>query len=281
MSIRKQTLSAAGVRQALRAHADPERARALARFFKTGPGEYAAGDTFWGIGVPPQRAIARQFAALPLDELLKLLQSPVHEQRLTALLILVRQFERADEHGRQERFRFYVRHLAYVNNWDLVDSSAHKIAGEYLLSRTRGERELLYRLARSKNLWRRRVSIIASAAFINAGDARDTLALAEILLGDEHDLIHKAVGWMLREVGKRIDRKVLLEFLRQHAVAMPRTALRYSIEHLPASERAAWLAMRAERAARPTMPRVRTRGASPRAKLQPEAELSKPLLQKK
>lgn len=231
--------AAADVRAALAAVATPERAAASQRFFKTGKGQYGEGDRFWGVTVPEQRKIARAFAALPLGQLSKLLESPMHEERLTGLFILVRRYQKGEAATKQEAFDFYLRHLGRVNNWDLVDSSAPYIVGGHLLTRDRAR---LDRLAKSKNLWERRVAMISTLAFIAEGEHQDTFRLARTLLGDEHDLMHKAVGWMLREVGKRVDPELLRGFLRQHAQAMPRTALRYAIEHFGPAERKAWLA---------------------------------------
>jgi 3-methyladenine DNA glycosylase AlkD len=227
------------LRAALRATANPAKARFLAGFFKTGPGDYAEGDVFWGITVPTQRRIAREYRSVPLRDLERLLHSPVHEERLAALLILSDRFERAGEPEQRKIHTIYLRNLKHVNNWDLVDLSAPRILGAWLLNR---DRAILKRLTRSKNLWERRVAMIATQAFIYNGESADTVAIAGLLLRDEHDLIHKAVGWMLREVGKRVDIEVLRRFLRRHAHEMPRTALRYAIERLPASERRRWMA---------------------------------------
>lgn len=231
-------LLASSVRAALRHHADTTRARAVARFFKCGPGEYGEGDRFIGVTVPAQRRVARQFRDLPLAEVDALLQSPVHEERLTALFILVEQFRR-HEAQRQRIVRLYLRRLRFVNNWDLVDSSAPQILGAWLLDKPR---ERLDRLARSRNLWERRIAMVATLQFIVKGESADAIRIATILLKDEHDLIHKAAGWMLREVGKRADVDALRGFLRRHAATMPRTMLRYAIERFPPAERARWLA---------------------------------------
>lgn len=231
-------LSAAAVRGELAAAASPAKARVMAGFFKTGKGEYGEGDQFWGVTVPAQRKIARAYRGLPLGELEKLLNSDLHEERLTALFILVGRYQRGDAAAKQEAYDFYLQHLSRVNNWDLVDSSAHQIVGEHLKDR---DRALLYRLAKSKRLWERRVAMISTYAFINAGEHDDTFKLAKALMHDEEDLMHKAVGWMLREVGKRIDADLLRGFLRSHAGDLPRTALRYAIEHFDQAERKAWL----------------------------------------
>lgn len=235
---RVRAATAAHVRRTLIAQASSSRAAALAKFFKTGPGEYAAGDRFLGITVPMARRIAKQFHDLPEAQIDRLLCSPLHEARLTALLIMVGQFERGDERLRGRLYRLYRRRLEYVNNWDLVDASAEYIVGAWLADRPRAA---LDRLARSRHLWSRRVSMVATMYFIRRGDERDALRIAERLLPDSHDLIHKACGWMLREVGKRVDPALLRAFLQRHGPRMPRTTLRYAIERFGASERARWL----------------------------------------
>ena len=212
----------------------------MARFFKCGPGEYGEGDRFIGLTVPAQRRVARQFRDLPLAEVDVLLHSPVHEERLTALFIMVDQFRR-HEARRGGIVSLYLRRLRRVNNWDLVDSSAPQILGAWLLDKPRGR---LDRLARSRNLWERRVAIVATLRFIANGESADAIRIATLLLHDEHDLIHKATGWMLREVGKRASEEALRAFLARHAARMPRTMLRYAIERLPPRERARWLALR-------------------------------------
>jgi 3-methyladenine DNA glycosylase AlkD len=217
------------------------RAESSARFFKTAKGEYGHGDTFLGVAVPVQRKIARQYAQTPLPELKKLLQSRFHECRLTALFILADQYRKADAKTRDQIARFYLANRRRVNNWDLVDSSAPHILGHFLLDK---DRSTLYKLARSKSLWDRRIAIIATAAFVKEGEYEDTLKIAEMLLDDEHDLIHKAAGWMLREVGNR-SRGTEENFLKRHASGMPRTMLRYAIEKFPEEERKAYMAMRA------------------------------------
>lgn len=229
-------MSAVAVRAALKALAEPDRAVQQRRFFKTGPGEYGAGDRFLGVTVPQQRAVARRHRSLPLSEAGTLLDSPLHEVRLTALFILVERFQRQAEE-REAVIRLYLARLDRVNNWDLVDSSAPHLLGPWLEDRDRG---LLYELAASPSVWRRRVAMLACFHFIRRQDYTDALALAESLLGDGHDLIHKAVGWMLREIGKR-DGEAAAVFLRRHCRAMPRTMLRYAIERLPADEREHYL----------------------------------------
>jgi 3-methyladenine DNA glycosylase AlkD len=238
-------MTAAGVRKALRAEANPVRAQQVARFFKTGPGEYGEGDIFIGVTVPAVRRICRHFHELPLEEGDKLLTSRIHEERLAALLILADQFQRAaqsvEADVRKQIFALYIRRLRFINNWDLVDSSAPQIIGGWLIDKPR---ELLDRLARSKDLWSRRVAMVATLHFIVRGDHRDAIRIAGILVNDRHDLIQKAVGWMLREVGKRASDRALTRFLERHAATMPRTTLRYAIERLPARDRRHWMDLR-------------------------------------
>lgn len=221
------------LKRELAAAADPERARNLSWFFKTAKGQYAEGDRFIGITVPVLRRIARRYRRLPLGEIAKLLASRIHEHRLTALEILVDQYERGDADSKQSIFDFYLRHTRNVNNWDLVDGSAPYIIGEHLRSRPR---DTLYKLARSGNIWERRMAIVATMPFIRTGDLDHTFAIAALLLNDKQDLIHKAVGWMLREAGKQ-STAALLTFLKQNYRAIPRTALRYAIERLPEAQR--------------------------------------------
>lgn len=222
----------------LAALADPKKAKGVAAFFKTGKGEYGEGDVFLGIPVPAQRQVAKRHRDLPLPAIAKLLKSPIHEERLCALIVLTEQYARGDEATKAKCFDFYLQHLAGVNNWDLVDSSAHQIVGEHLLTR---DRKLLRKLAKSKDLWERRVAIVSTWAFIRKGESETTFEISQLLLHDTHDLIHKAVGWMLREVGKRVDEDTLRGFLKAHVSELPRTALRYAIERFPADERKAWL----------------------------------------
>jgi 3-methyladenine DNA glycosylase AlkD len=222
------------LRNRLREASEPGRVEVLQRFFKTGPGAYGEGDVFLGVRVPEVRRIARRFDALELEDVLTLLRSPVHEERLASLVILVRRYGRGDEAARGRVYETYLENTDRIDNWDLVDASAPQIVGAHLLGR---ERAVLDRLARSPSLWERRISIMATLTFIRAGDFGDTLRLARVLLHDQHDLIHKATGWMLREVGKR-DKATLLRFLEAHASRMPRTMLRYAVERLDPSTRA-------------------------------------------
>jgi 3-methyladenine DNA glycosylase AlkD len=218
--------------------ADPVRAKNLARFFKTGPGEYGEHDRFYGITVPEIRNATVQFRHLLLVDIKQLLQSPVHEVRFAALVILVWQFEHGDEVVRQSIYDFYLAHTDRINNWDLVDTSTPKIVGAYLFHSQ--DRRVLYRLVKSNSIWERRIAVLATFYFIDQGQFDDSLKLAELLLNDKHDLIHKAVGWMLREIGKRSE-STLKEFLDKHATQMPRTMLRYAIEKFPATERQRYL----------------------------------------
>jgi 3-methyladenine DNA glycosylase AlkD len=233
-------MNAESVQQALADLADPAIAEHSQRFFKTGPGEYGEGDQFRGIRVPVQRTVARQFDRLPLDEAGRLLRSPFHEDRLTALLILVRQFGRKGV-DRQTIYDLYLRNTAFINNWDLVDSSAPQIVGSFLADNPRA---ILDELACSDSLWERRIAIMATMHFIKQGQFDDTLRLARVLLDDREDLIHKAVGWMLREVGNR-DLAVEEAFLAETYQTMPRTMLRYAIERFPEDKRKAYLAEKA------------------------------------
>jgi 3-methyladenine DNA glycosylase AlkD len=217
--------------------ADEERARTLAWFFKTGKGDYAEGDCFLGLNVPQQRKFAHRYRDLPLAELAKLLESKWHEHRFVSLTILVDRFRRASEERRQDIFDFYLQHTSRINNWDLVDTSAPYIVGTYLTNRPR---EILYQLAGSANLWERRIAVVATFAFIKKGDIDETFKICERLLADEHDLIHKACGWALREAGK-VSPPALVRFLHRHYGRLPRTTLRYAIERFSLEERKAML----------------------------------------
>jgi 3-methyladenine DNA glycosylase AlkD len=229
-------MKAADVRKELKSMADPEKAAILQRFFKTGPSQYGEGDIFIGVMVPQSRQVAKKFNQLPLGEVRTLLYSRVHEERLVALLILAWRYSSASSSREKEEIvKFYLDHIKQVNNWDLVDLSAPNILGAHLVDRD-GRRRLLYRLAGSENVWERRIAIVATHHFIRNGDFSDTLKIAEMLLQDRHDLIHKAVGWMLREVGKR-DAAAEKEFLEKHCSVMPRTMLRYAIERLSERKR--------------------------------------------
>lgn len=221
------------VKEELAALADAERAKALAWFFKTGKGQYGEGDQFLGITVPRQRKVAAKYRELPLREIARLLKSPFHEHRSVGLAILVLQFDKADLETRGRIVEFYLAQADNVNNWDLVDSSAPYILGRYLMDKPR---DILYGLARSEKLWERRIAIVSTLAFVKAGKLDDAFGVSEVLLGDKHDLIHKAVGWVLRESGK-ISRLQQMAFIADHYREIPRTALRYAIEHLTPAER--------------------------------------------
>jgi 3-methyladenine DNA glycosylase AlkD len=217
--------------------ANKERAEQSKRFFKTGKGEYGHGDKFLGTTVPEIRSVVKEFWQLPLKETEKLLASPFHEARLTALLILVAQFKKTrTEEERKALYEFYLGHTRFINNWDMVDCSAEHIMGGYLLDKSK---TVLKKLAKSKSLWERRISIMSTFHFIKKGRPEETLKLAEMLLHDKEDLIHKATGWMLREVGSRCSRELLKAFLNTYT--LPRTMLRYAIEHFAEDERQAIL----------------------------------------
>lgn len=227
-------VTASAVLKSLKELAQPEKAAFFPRFFKSGPGEYGEGDKFIGVTVPNQRKIAKRFREMSTAEIVKLLDNAWHECRLTGTLILVDQFQRAKtDADRKAIYNLYLKKKDRINNWDLVDSSAHKIVGPFLENRSR---KPLYKLAKTKHLWSNRIAIIATLHFIKQDDYADTLELSQLMLQHPHDLMHKAIGWMLREIGKR-DEKVLLAFLRKHQTEMPRTMLRYSIEKLSESKR--------------------------------------------
>lgn len=227
------------LRKDLEKIADPKRARVLQRFFKTKKGEYGEGDVFLGITVPESRSIAQKYKDLSSDKITELLRSEIHEERLIAVLFLVHNFQTGNKQNKKAIYNFYLKHTKYINNWDLVDLSADKIAGEYLLDK---KRDILIALANSKNLWERRIAIMTTFQFIKKQKSSEwTFKIAEILLNDKHDLIQKAVGWMLREVGKRIGQGVEEEFLIKHYKQMPRTMLRYATERFPKRARKIYL----------------------------------------
>lgn len=233
-------LTASFILDELQSVASTEKAAHLSRFFKTGPGEYGEGDSFLGIPVPLTRNIAKANLETPLEELQILLHSPWHEARLCALLILVERFKKrkTTDEERTIIYQFYLKNTRRCNNWDLVDLSCPTLVGGYLLHQT--DHSLLYRLAESDNLWEQRIAIVSTITLIRHDQFADTLALSKQLMNHKHDLMHKAVGWMLREIGKR-DRNVLTDFLDEYATRLPRTALRYAIEHYPEGERQAFL----------------------------------------
>lgn len=234
-------MTAHEVMNKLAAHASDTDAANLQWFFKTGPGQYGEGDQFIGVKVPMIRAICKESKSLPLVEVQKLIESPIHEHRMAGLIILTMQYPKAAD--KQAIYDLYIDELARgnVNNWDLVDVTCRGIVGEHL---RHGDRTKLFELAKSPKLWERRTAIISTFPYIAAGDPTTSLELAGLLLHDTHDLMHKAVGWTLREVGKRCDLKLLTDFLDEHAAAMPRTTLRYAIEHLPEATRQHYLKLR-------------------------------------
>jgi len=236
MTERRVTLGA--LRRDVRAQADAEDAANLQWFFKTGPGEYAEGDRFLGLRVPAVRRLARTYRELPVKDVIALLQSKWHEERLLALLLLVDRYKRGKADEKQLVYDAYLGHTKHINNWDLVDASAEHIVGPHVGP---SEISVLERLARSPDLWERRIAVLATFHWIKQRQFGPALRIIEMLLADKHDLIHKAVGWMLREIGKR-DRAVEVAFLREHGRTMPRTSLRYAIEHFPERERKRYLA---------------------------------------
>jgi len=223
------------------------KAKHLAGFFKTGRGQYGEGDLFLGIIVPESRKLAIKYSELPLSDISKLIKNKYHEARLVALLILVQKFKSASINCHRSDLckdivEFYLAHTKYINNWDLVDLSAHYIVGDYLYHERNIVRQgLTIKLAKSKNMWERRIAIVSTFAFIYKGESKWTFQITKILLNDKHDLIHKACGWMLREVGKRVSEKELTDFLDIHSEQMPRTMLRYAIERLPNKKRKYYL----------------------------------------
>ena len=224
----------------LRKLSSRERAKVSRWFFKTAPGQYGAGDRFRGISVPNLRALAKKYEDIPRVTVSRLLKSPWHEDRLLALLILIREYERGDDRTRRAIHQLYLNNTRWVNNWDLVDSSAPQLVGAHLEN---GNRRLLRRLAKSSAVWERRIAMIATYHYIRKGDFADALVIARLLVRDDHDLIHKAVGWMLREIGKR-DLRVEEQFLKKHATHMPRTMLRYAVERFPEPRRRWYLSLR-------------------------------------
>jgi 3-methyladenine DNA glycosylase AlkD len=230
-------MSVQEIRARLRKLGDKERAKNSQWFFKTGPGEYGEGDRFLGIKVPELRKLAKNYQAIPLTEVIQILRSPIHEERLLALFILVRAFAKGDERFKETIYHLYLQNTRYINNWDLVDTSAEHIVGAFLKDKSK---KPLSDLARSRNLWERRIAIMATFHFLKEGKFTETLKIAGMLLSDKEDLIHKAVGWMLREVGKS---HLATEeyFLKKHYKKMPRTMLRYAIERFPEAKRQRYL----------------------------------------
>lgn len=230
-------MTSAGAIKKLKRYSSQKRKKANEWFFKTGKGEYGEGDKFIGVSMPNARKVAKEFTDLPLIEIRKLIRNKIHEVRMLALLILTYKYKKSNDKDKEKIYKFYLRNTKYINNWDLVDVSAHKIIGAYLFNKSRRP---LYKLSSSKNLWEQRISIISCFAFINAKDFEDALKISEKLLNHKHDLIHKAVGWMLREIGKK-DEKVLKKFLKKHYKNMPRTMLRYAIEKFSKIQRDKYL----------------------------------------
>ena len=225
------------IKKELQQLGSPSQARVLQGFFKTGKGEYGEGDVFRGIKIPVLRKLAKKYQDATCADVEKLLSSKFHEDRMLALLLLLAKYSKADDAGKKRFYTMYLRNTRFINNWDLVDVTAHHIVGHYLMDKSR---EPLYRLARSKMLWERRIAIIATFHYIRQNMFDDTLKIASMLIGDPHDLMHKAVGWMLREVGKR-DLQAEEQFLKTHYRQMPRTMLRYAIERFPEAKRRAYL----------------------------------------
>jgi 3-methyladenine DNA glycosylase AlkD len=230
-------LTAGDLKKKLHAHASPRDAVFLQRFFKIGAGQYGEGDRFIGVRVPDMRRVCRECTGTSLKTIRTLLRSPIHEERALALMLLVQAFHKSDEEGRRTIYETYLAQTRDINNWDLVDLSAGPIVGGWLERRSRAP---LSRLARSTSLWERRIAIVATLHFIRQGEFADTFRIADLLLRDSHDLIHKAVGWMLREAGKR-DGAALRDFLKDCYRTMPRTMLRYAIERFPEAERRRYL----------------------------------------
>lgn len=238
-------MTANDVKNALKKHSNADDAQFLQRFFKTGKGQYGKGDVFIGVRVPVTRQVCKEFKDLGLDEVQKLLDSPIHEHRLTAVIILTLQFPRASEQQKRAIYDLYLKNVAKnrINNWDIIDVSANKIVGPFLKNR---DKNVLFKLAKSDNIWEKRTAILATFHYIRpGGDPDTTMQIAEVLLHDPHDLIQKANGWALREVGKRIDESILTKFLDKHAHDMPRTTLRYAVERLSSKQKIHYLGQKA------------------------------------
>ena len=229
--------TAESVREKLKQLADPQQAVNLRRFFKTGKGQYSEGDIFLGIKVPIQRVLVKSAYTIEVNEVTNLLHSKIHEERMTALLILVTKFEKGDEKMKQTIFNLFIDNTKWINNWDLVDVTVPKVIGTHLLHR---DKSILYTFSESESLWERRIAIVSTFTFIRDNQFNDTLLIAKLLLNDTHDLIHKATGWMLREVGKR-DQNTLEEFIKKYYSSIPRTTLRYAIEKFPEALRKSYL----------------------------------------
>ncbi len=223
------------LKKELRSYAKPEKIPILQNFFKTGKGEYGEGDIFIGLNVPDSRKVTKKYFEIELEDVEKLLDSKIHEERLVAVLILVEKYKNSSD--KNKIFDFYLKNAKKINNWDLVDLSAPKIAGDFLFDK---DKSILYKFSKSENLWERRISIISTYYFIKNNEFKETFKISEILLNDKHDLIHKAVGWMLREVGKK-NVKYEENFLKKYYKKMPRTMLRYAIEKFPEEKRKKYL----------------------------------------
>lgn len=227
------------LRKDVQALANPKKAKLVEGYFKTGPGQYGEGDIFLGLTVPQSRTIAVKYKDLAYLEISALLKSKNHEERFIALVILIHNYKYGNEKDRNKTYNFYLKHLRYINNWDLVDLSAHSILGAWLMDK---DRKMLLKLATSKNLWSRRIAVVATYHFIKYQKSSAwTFKIAEMLLNDKHDLIHKAIGWMLREIGKNISHEEEEIFLKKHYKQMPRTMLRYAIEHFDPALRQAYM----------------------------------------
>ena len=227
------------LRKDVQALANPKKAKLVQGYFKTGPGQYGEGDIFLGLTVPQSRSIAVKYKDLAYLEISALLKSKNHEERFIALVILINNYKYGNEKDRKKNYNFYLKHLRYINNWDLVDLSAHSILGAWLMDK---DRKMLLKLATSQNLWSRRIAVVATFHFIKYEKSSAwTFKIAEMLLNDKHDLIHKAIGWMLREIGKNISREEEEIFLKKHYKNMPRTMLRYAIEHFDPALRQAYM----------------------------------------
>lgn len=241
--------SVSDLQKELKAAGSAERAHQSAYYFKTGPGQYGEGDIFIGVSVPAQRTIAKNYYSLPLSDVEKLLKSKIHEERLTASIILVAQYTKADDATKKKIYDFYLANTRYINNWDIIDGSAPQIVGGYLwntfaqtASPSKETMQVLTKLAKSKSIWERRIAILSTLYFIHLADISETFLVADMLLHDEHDLIQKAVGWMLREVGNSVGTDIEESFLKTRYLTMPRTMLRYAIEKFPEPRRKAYLA---------------------------------------
>jgi 3-methyladenine DNA glycosylase AlkD len=230
-------MSVKEIQKKLKELRNEEKAKKHQSFFKTGPGEYGEGDIFVGVTVPELRKLAKEYKTIPSEEVKQLLQSPIHEERLFSLFLLIHRYSKGDEPEKKRIYELYLKNTKFINNWDLVDSSAGHIVGAFLFDKSK---KPLYDLVKSNNLWERRISIISTFYFIKRNQFSDTLKISKILLSDKEDLIHKAVGWMLREIGKR-NMSIEEDFLKKHYKNMPRTMLRYAIEKFPESKRQRYL----------------------------------------